>query len=94
MIRARSIHSNRHGPSRDIAQSFSHMHAVRHLVSGGYITVESEGQQVVRQAGMEILRLVKDKIFLKLMGMATLVGQRKTGQSLSILICYIIQVLC
>jgi hypothetical protein len=70
------------------------MHAVRHLVSGGYITVESEGQQVVRQAGIEILRLVKDKIFLKLMGMAMLVGQRKTGQSLSILICYIIQVLC
>ncbi|KAI0696470.1 hypothetical protein C8T65DRAFT_535376, partial [Cerioporus squamosus] len=37
VIRLRSVNSNKHAPSLDIAQSFSHMHAVRHLVSGGYI---------------------------------------------------------
>ncbi|KAI0365437.1 hypothetical protein BV20DRAFT_931704, partial [Pilatotrama ljubarskyi] len=37
VIRLRSINSNKHAPSLDIARSFSHLHAVRHLVSGGYV---------------------------------------------------------
>ncbi|KAI0054859.1 hypothetical protein BV25DRAFT_1766987, partial [Artomyces pyxidatus] len=36
VIRLRSINSNRHTPSIDIARAFNHLHAVRHLVSGGY----------------------------------------------------------
>ncbi|KZT64474.1 hypothetical protein DAEQUDRAFT_646865, partial [Daedalea quercina L-15889] len=36
VIRLRSIHSNRHAPSKDIAEAFSFLHAVRHLVSGGW----------------------------------------------------------
>ncbi|KAL1713293.1 hypothetical protein EV715DRAFT_182616, partial [Schizophyllum commune] len=35
VIRLRSVHSNRHAPSHDIAMQFSHLHAVRHLLSGG-----------------------------------------------------------
>ncbi|KAJ7697713.1 hypothetical protein B0H17DRAFT_831191, partial [Mycena rosella] len=37
VIRLRSIHSTKHAPSLDIATAFSHLHAVRHLVSGGYV---------------------------------------------------------
>ncbi|KAJ7471361.1 hypothetical protein B0H11DRAFT_1730573, partial [Mycena galericulata] len=35
VIRAHSVHSNRQAPSLDIGAAFDHMHAVRHLVSGG-----------------------------------------------------------
>lgn len=35
VIRAKSIHSNRLAPSRDIALAFAHNNRVRHLVSGG-----------------------------------------------------------
>jgi hypothetical protein len=55
------------------------MHAVRHLVSGGYMLVESDGQQYSRHAGNEILHLMNDKIFLKLMGMTKLVSKGKYG---------------
>ena len=56
------------------------MHAVRHLVSGGYMLVELDGQQYSRRAGNEILRLMNDKIFLKLMGMTKLVSKGKYGE--------------
>ncbi|TFY59665.1 hypothetical protein EVJ58_g5640 [Rhodofomes roseus] len=39
VIRLRSIHSNRHAPSKDIAEAFSFLHAVRHLYA--FIQVES-----------------------------------------------------
>lgn len=82
VIRARSIHSNRHAPSVDIANSFSHMHAVRHLVSGGYlfITNSNDLSPNVRRAGREILNLVKDEIFVKLMGMKKLFSHNKQGE--------------
>ncbi|KAH9023715.1 hypothetical protein EDB85DRAFT_1849591, partial [Lactarius pseudohatsudake] len=35
VIRAKSIHSNRLAPSRDIALAFAHNNRVRHLISGG-----------------------------------------------------------
>ncbi|KAJ7483665.1 hypothetical protein FB451DRAFT_1029349, partial [Mycena latifolia] len=35
IIRAKSVHSNRHAPSRDIAQAFAQGNRVRHLLSGG-----------------------------------------------------------
>ncbi|KAL6307553.1 hypothetical protein BKA93DRAFT_727298, partial [Sparassis latifolia] len=37
IIRLRSVHSNRHAPSHDIAKVFSFLHAVRHLTSGGFV---------------------------------------------------------
>jgi hypothetical protein len=35
IIRAKSIHSNRQAPSRDIAQAFAQANRIRHLLSGG-----------------------------------------------------------
>jgi hypothetical protein len=35
VIRAKSVHSNRLAPSRDIAIAFAHNNRVRHLLSGG-----------------------------------------------------------
>ncbi|KAK7029116.1 hypothetical protein R3P38DRAFT_2524834 [Favolaschia claudopus] len=35
IIRQKSVHSNRHAPSRDIAQAFAQGNRVRHLLSGG-----------------------------------------------------------
>ncbi|KAI0833746.1 hypothetical protein BC628DRAFT_1283891, partial [Trametes gibbosa] len=37
VIQLHSINSNKHALSLDIACSFSHMHAVQHLLSGGYV---------------------------------------------------------
>lgn len=83
VIRARSINSNRHAPSLDIANAFSHMHAVRHLASGGYIVMDHHNEirhkPRVRQAGREVLNLIKDKVFVKLMGMQKLVSRSQHG---------------
>ena len=68
IIRLRSILSNRHAPSVDIANAMSFMHAVRHLVSGGYIAIGKSTVQY-RQAGVEVQALLKDTIFVKFMGM-------------------------
>ncbi|KAJ7135127.1 hypothetical protein C8R46DRAFT_1362251, partial [Mycena filopes] len=35
IIRAKSVHSNRHAPSRDIAHAFAQGNRIRHLISGG-----------------------------------------------------------
>ena len=35
IIRTKSVHSNRHAPSRDIAQAFAQGNRIRHLLSGG-----------------------------------------------------------
>ncbi|KAJ7164737.1 hypothetical protein C8R43DRAFT_1086158 [Mycena crocata] len=35
IIRAKSVHSNRHAPSRDVAQAFVQGNRIRHLLSGG-----------------------------------------------------------
>ncbi|KAJ7732322.1 hypothetical protein B0H16DRAFT_1468668 [Mycena metata] len=35
IIRAKSVHSNRHAPSRDIARAFAQGSRIRHLLSGG-----------------------------------------------------------
>ncbi|KAF8527809.1 hypothetical protein JB92DRAFT_3107408 [Gautieria morchelliformis] len=37
VIRAKSIHSNRHAPSRDIANAFAQGNRVHHLMSRGYV---------------------------------------------------------
>ena len=36
VIRAKSVHSNRQAPSRDIALAFAQGNRIRHLLSGGY----------------------------------------------------------
>lgn len=35
IVRSKSVHSNRHAPSRDIAQAFARANRIRHLLSGG-----------------------------------------------------------
>jgi hypothetical protein len=37
VIRAKSVHSNRHAPSRDIANAFAHGNHIRHILSGARI---------------------------------------------------------
>lgn len=71
LIRLRSVHSNRHAPSADIAEAFSFLHAVRHLVSGGHVlAVTTAGsERMWRQAGDGVRRMVEDKVFRHLMGM-------------------------
>ncbi|KAJ7601530.1 hypothetical protein B0H17DRAFT_1241343 [Mycena rosella] len=41
IIRAKSVHSNRHAPSRDIAQAFAQGNRIRHLLSGGLFLLSS-----------------------------------------------------
>lgn len=41
IIRAKSVHSNRHAPSRDIALAFAQSNRVRHLLSGGHFDIQS-----------------------------------------------------
>ncbi|KAJ7138522.1 hypothetical protein C8R43DRAFT_1132056 [Mycena crocata] len=69
-------------PSLDIASAFSHMHAVRHLVSGGYIVLEkaSSTKPLVRQAGRAVQQLKDDAVFVRLMGMSDFVSKSRTGK--------------
>ncbi|RDX43344.1 hypothetical protein OH76DRAFT_1206029 [Lentinus brumalis] len=82
VIRLRSIHSNHHAPSVDIAESFSHMHAVRHLVSGGYIVkgIDTEGRPILQRAGDGVRDWLHDPIFLRLMGMRSLFAASSYGK--------------
>lgn len=82
LIRLRSVHSNRHAPSADIAEAFSFLHAVRHLASSGYVFADAaEGRQTTaRQAGQGVRRMVEDKIFRHLMGMDGVVDLDKIGE--------------
>jgi predicted component of type VI protein secretion system len=41
IIRAKSVHSNRHAPSQDIAQAFAQGNRVCHLLSSGRFQVKS-----------------------------------------------------
>ncbi|CAE6529069.1 unnamed protein product [Rhizoctonia solani] len=86
VIRLRSIHSNRHAPSHDIARAFCRLYAIRFLVSGGWVTCSPLGQPeshnttpiTPRQAGSAILELRKDQIFMDLMEMShySYIGQQ------------------
>ncbi|TFK70456.1 hypothetical protein BDN72DRAFT_838978 [Pluteus cervinus] len=81
VIRTRSVHSNRQAPSMDIASSFNHMHIVRHLISGGWITHDHNGPlSEPRCAGDAILALTKDEMFVKLMGMTSLFPTNHAGK--------------
>ncbi|KAJ7145018.1 hypothetical protein C8R46DRAFT_1232351 [Mycena filopes] len=41
IIRAKSVHSNRHAPSRDIAHAFAQGNRIRHLLSGGLFLLKT-----------------------------------------------------
>ncbi|KAJ3559218.1 hypothetical protein NM688_g473 [Phlebia brevispora] len=80
VIRLRSIHSSKHAPSIDIANAFSHVHAVRHLVSGGYVNRDPDGSPVSRrQAGASVLDLIKDNRFRSFMSMSGLDAASDSG---------------
>ncbi|KAJ7290654.1 hypothetical protein C8J57DRAFT_1213292 [Mycena rebaudengoi] len=50
IIRAKSVHSNRHAPSRDISKAFVQGNRIRHLLSGGLFLLHSiSGQSQWRQ---------------------------------------------
>ncbi|PSR74772.1 hypothetical protein PHLCEN_2v9569 [Hermanssonia centrifuga] len=81
VIRLRSILSNRHAPSVDIAAAMSFMHAVRHLVSGGFIYSQEDSQEDSRrQSGPEVQCLLNDAVFLKFMGMTNLQSKNMMGR--------------
>lgn len=44
IIRAKSVHSNWHAPSRDIARAFAQGNRVRHLLSGGLFQLQTSGK--------------------------------------------------
>ncbi|KAJ7181855.1 hypothetical protein C8R46DRAFT_1313390 [Mycena filopes] len=79
VIRLRSIHSSKHAPSVDIATAFSHLHAVRHLVSGGFVLSDEDGNRIApRQAGPEVLALLDDEEFRGFMSMTGLAEASKS----------------
>lgn len=78
VIRLRSIHSSKQAPSIDIAQAFSHLHAVRHLVSGGYVTSSSSKARL--QAGDAVTALREDQKFLGYMLLSGLFEHKNIGR--------------
>ena len=64
-----AMHDGLSVPSKDIAKGFSFIHAVRHLVCGGYYIGE-DGQ--VSQAGEKVRALFEDVQFRGLIGASTL----------------------
>lgn len=53
IIRGKSVHSNRHAPSLDIAQQFAQYNRIRHLLSGGPLrlnislqTIDDSGEKI------------------------------------------------
>ena len=70
VIRLCSVNLNKYAPSLDIARSFSHLHAVRHLLSGGYVTLNEEGGKIAPcQPGAAVRELMQDEELHGLMSM-------------------------
>jgi hypothetical protein len=46
VIRAKSVHSNRHAPSRDIALAFAQGNRIRHLLSGGLFVLNTPALEI------------------------------------------------
>ncbi|OSD07171.1 hypothetical protein PYCCODRAFT_1358838 [Trametes coccinea BRFM310] len=83
VIRLRSINSNKHAPSLNIARSFSHLHAVRHLLCGGWVFHDTDGIAIPpRQAGKGVLELLKDSELRRLMCMTELDPVLQAGERL------------
>ncbi|KAJ7110945.1 hypothetical protein C8R44DRAFT_742719 [Mycena epipterygia] len=81
VIRLRSVHSTKHAPSLDIGASFAHLHAIRHLVSGGFVLNDTNGLPLPfpRQAGPQVTALLDDDEFLKFMSMTGLKEDSRAG---------------
>lgn len=84
LIRLRSVHSNQHAPSSDIGDAFAFLHAVRHLVSGGYVEVKDPQTNEIsrRQAGDGVRMLVEDPVFRHLVGMDGILDMGDAGEML------------
>ncbi|KAI4524760.1 hypothetical protein K525DRAFT_149713, partial [Schizophyllum commune Loenen D] len=80
VIRLRSINSNRHAPGHDIAYRFSHLHATRHLLSGGiYFAHDDLLMARPLQAGMGVRNLLKDERLTHMMGMDIMASSSGAG---------------
>ncbi|KZV99556.1 hypothetical protein EXIGLDRAFT_668241 [Exidia glandulosa HHB12029] len=82
VIRLRSIHSNRHAPSLDIAHAFSHLHAIRHLLSGGWFPDDTLPNSPPRQAGEKVLQLIHDSRLVDYMGMQGVIAPSRQREYL------------
>lgn len=81
VIRLRSVNSNKHAPSLDIARAFSHLHAVRHLLCGGWVFHDTDGVNIPpRQAGQGVRDLLEDPELRHLMCMTQLEPVAQTGK--------------
>ncbi|KAL1669170.1 hypothetical protein GGF50DRAFT_21913, partial [Schizophyllum commune] len=78
VIRCRSVHSPRHAPSKDIAEAFSWLHAVRHLLSGGFI-FDPQHPQHWRKAGEGVLAFTSDNLLARFMGMTQVLCSSQAG---------------
>ncbi|KAK7007081.1 hypothetical protein R3P38DRAFT_3325555 [Favolaschia claudopus] len=58
IIRAKSVHSNRHAPSRDIAHAFAQGNRIRHLLSGGLFVLKEADLAVEDSSGGNTTRFV------------------------------------
>ncbi len=56
VIRAKSIHSNRHAPSRDIAHQFAQCNRIRHALSGGRIPLGSDPSKLAGDMDLTMVR--------------------------------------
>ncbi|KAL1677158.1 hypothetical protein EV122DRAFT_214798 [Schizophyllum commune] len=70
VVRAHSVHSNRHAPSRDIARSMAQSNRVRHLISGGYFRIPSE-QDLSKNGFQELVQSISPWIRQVQLGTAT-----------------------
>lgn len=57
VIRIKSIHSNRHAPSRDIARQFAQSSRVRHCLSGGRIPIRSDAAALLGDIDIQNVRV-------------------------------------
>jgi hypothetical protein len=77
VIRLRSVHSSRSAPSKDIAESFSHLHAVRHLVCGGAFYVSGIAEPCF--PGVHVRSLLKNKGLAAVLGRGDMI-EEEIGQ--------------
>jgi hypothetical protein len=77
VIRLRSVHSSRSAPSKDIAESFSHLHAVRHLVCGGAFYVSGIAEACF--PGVHVRSLLKNKGLAAVLGRGDMI-EEEAGQ--------------
>jgi hypothetical protein len=73
VIRLRSVHSSRQAPSKDIAESFSHLHAVRHLICGGAFFVPGVAKPCY--AGAHFRSLLRDPRLAAVLGQGDLLNE-------------------